>query len=151
MSHKDYKVRIDAIELVQKALYRNEVFEKDLFNFEVKTQALGDSEKSIVIVIIVVEITKFNESKDLVAEFTIAVIFKVENFKEVFDKDENNLFIIPLEFENLVKTISISTMRGIIFSELRGTQMHKVILPIIMTDSLKPVDGNLIEKVMTKK
>ena len=144
MDKIDYRVKIEWIDIIEKSLYKVQIFEEEVFNFEVITQAIADSSKSAIVTFVIVNIRRMNEANDLVAKIMIAVGFVVENFENAFKKDENNSYPIPIEFENTVKMMSISTMRGIMFSEFRGTRLHKAILPIILADSLKPLEGKNI-------
>jgi hypothetical protein len=151
MDEKNYQVRIEGIDIIGKSLYKFQIFEKDTFGFNIKTQLVGDSEKKVIVVFVAIEIKRLNDKNDLLAEMLVGIGFIVENFTEVFNKDENGIHIIPAEFENMVKTISISTVRGIMFSEFRGTQLHKAILPIILTDKFVPTEENIYQTEPVKK
>jgi hypothetical protein len=64
----------------------------------------------------------------------------IENFEDTLKKDEDDKYIIPGDLEGMLKQISISTIRGFMFSEFRGTHLHKAILPILLSESLVAVD-----------
>ncbi|HUZ59239.1 MAG TPA: hypothetical protein VMU83_10690 [Hanamia sp.] len=149
MEQKNYKIRIDGIDIISKTMYKFQLSENDIFNHQLKTQAVGDENKNLAVVFVQSKINKLNEPTKILAEITIAIGFVIEDFKEVFPMNENGKHIIPSEVENLLKSMSISTLRGIMFSEFRGTLLHKAVLPIILMDSLKPIEGNLFEEVQT--
>jgi len=145
MEQKTYNIKFQGIDLVEKKIYRVNIHDNELFSHEVITQSVADAEKNIVVTFVAVHVRTLNDSPTLVAEIMAGFGFFFENFETVFAKGENDKHIVPLEVENLLKTIAISTMRGIMYSEFRGTQLHKAILPIIVTDSLKPMAGNLLD------
>jgi hypothetical protein len=69
----------------------------------------------------------------------IDIVERILNKSDIEDGDQFNF-----DIENLLKSIAISTMRGIIFSDLRGTILHNAILPLVMADSFKPIKGTLL-------
>lgn len=151
MEQKNYKIRIEGVDLLNKSLNNLPIPINGLFNHQLKTQAIGDEKKNLVIVFIQVKISNIEEPVNLLGEINIAIRFGIENFKEDFPKDESGKYLIPFEVENLLKSISISTLRGIMFSEFRGTVLHNAILPVILMDSLKPTEGNLVDEIVNEE
>src|SRR5882724_3935405 len=101
--------RISGIDLIEKLLYRTNVKEGDQYNFEVKSQSILTKEpKSLVIVFTIVNITKIGDT-NIIAKFLVGVGFEILNSEEVFKENEEAR--LPLEAENLFKSISISTIR----------------------------------------
>lgn len=147
MEQRNYRIKIDGVDLLSKTLNTLSTAENITFNHQLKTQAIGDEEKDMVVVFVQVKISNLNMPSKVAAEINIAMRFGIENFKDVFPKNETGKYFIPSEVENLLKSMSISTMRGIMFSEFRGTPLHQAILPIILMDSLQPVDGNLSDEI----
>lgn len=145
MEQTNYKIKIEGVDLLSKNLFHLPIDNTNMFNHQLKTQAVGDSIKNIVIVFLQVRISSISEPVTLLGEINIAMRFGIENFKEAFPKNEQDKYLIPIEVENLLKSISISTLRGIMYSEFRGTLLHNAILPIILMDSLQPTEGNLFE------
>jgi hypothetical protein len=138
MEKKSIGSRIHGIDLLEKLLIRTDVQEKEDFNFDIKMQSALDHNRKLVIVLVDVVIKKSNEATP-VAKFATATGFDVVDFDIVFAPVEDKI-TIPIDLENLFKSICISTMRGIIFSELRGTILGGAIMPIIGLDTLKPLD-----------
>jgi hypothetical protein len=58
----------------------------------------------------------------------------VENLEE-FRKKDSEEFEIPEFFNTTINSISLSTIRGIMYSHFKGTFLHNTILPIV-----NPVD-----------
>lgn len=144
-----YRYRLDGIDIMEKSLYRYVLKENDTFNFEIKTQCLVDDAKDLIVVLVLVNTKKAGEDK-ILGKIVIGVGFAIENFKDTIKKNEKGLYVIPKDFENLLKAISISTTRGVMYSEFRGTQLHLAVLPIIFPDTLKPVSENIVDIVEGK-
>lgn len=145
MTEKVFNFRIDGIDLVEKQLFRTVVNEEDHFSFDTQVQTIIDEIKKIVVVFVGVNIKKGAEPQPLCAKFLIAVGFIVDNFEISFDRNEQGQLVIPQDLDLMFKGVAISTMRGVIFSELRGTTIHRAILPVIMLDTLKPIAENLVD------
>ncbi len=141
-----YNISIHGIDILEKSIARVQLLPEDQFNFEVKTQIVTEASKKKIVTIVIVDIRKANPSADHLGKLMVAIEFQFENFENGFTKKVNGVYQIPLPVENLLKTISISTTRGIMYSEFRGTQLHRAFLPIILTDSLMAIEGNLSEK-----
>jgi hypothetical protein len=132
MSDKTYNLRFNAVETAAKSF--NEPTLEDLsateflFNFliEIKLSA----EKKAAIAITTTSIMTKEDSKEL-AKFKIVCGFEIENFDESVVKINDNLYDIPFELEVLLKSVSFSTCRGVIASEVKGTYLQKAILPLI--------------------
>lgn len=145
---KTINIKINSIDIFSKNIYRTVIKETDEFMFDVSTQTGLDSAMSLVVIFVRVNIKHTPDrktfSEDVSASVMIGVSFKIENFEQDLEKTENGEYGVPKDLENMLKTVSISTMRGVMYSEFRGTPFHKAILPIIFSDTLKPTNDNLI-------
>lgn len=105
-------------------------FTGNQFHFDITAEARVSPEKEVVFMVITIN-TREADKEEQLAQITTALAFQIENFKEVIKLNENNVFEIPTDFEVLVRTIAISTTRGIMFSHFKGTHLVKAILPIV--------------------
>ncbi|HEV8515132.1 MAG TPA: hypothetical protein VGQ59_17745 [Cyclobacteriaceae bacterium] len=105
------------------------------FNFEVSVVANVDSNKKLVINATHVKI-KGDKQDAILGSITCACIFSVGNFEEVITMKSETLAEINETFAETINSISISTTRGVMFSELKGTTLHYAFLPIIDIKSL---------------
>lgn len=71
------------------------------------------------------------ENEEVVIEQAAAFLFFIDNFDDVIEKDNENKFVIPDSLLITLNSISISTLRGIWYSNLRGTHFHHILLPLI--------------------
>ena len=104
-----------------------------VFSFEIKVEVKVQLSMKLVIPHITVQIID-DETKKELAEFVIDYLFEVEDFDKVIVKNTHGLYVIPELLENIIKPVSVSTTRGIIYSELRGTYLHSAVMPVVFMD-----------------
>lgn len=138
--------KINGIELIEKHLNRFENLPPSVqFNFQVSSQTIFTKEPlRLLVVFTSIEINIVGSPKVL-GKFFIAMGFEILNPEVIFKDEPEPKIIFPLEVENHFKSLAISTSRGIVFSELRGTPLHNAILPILDMKIFKPIEGNLVE------
>ncbi len=132
MSFEKYKIAFGAIELLEKNLITpNYPQEKlNVFNYSFTVAiTVNDYQK---IAFANTEIVIINaDSQDKVAFFKTLCIFEIQEFEKIFIKNSEGVFDMPEDLEILLKSIGISTTRGIIYSEVRGTFLHGAIMPLV--------------------
>jgi hypothetical protein len=99
-----------------------------IFAFDVKVDVRVQAENKLVMPFVEVAI-RDGEKSDHLADFRIACIFVIPEFETKILLNEKNVYVIPPELEKRIKPIAISTARGIIYSELRGTYISTAIMP----------------------
>lgn len=112
--------------------------ENQEFKFDFNAKGAIDPDRKLLIVLLDISIRKGDEPKVL-AKLTTAIAFEMPNMEQELPKQENGQYGIPPELDTLVKSVSISTARGILFSELRGTPLHRAILPLIQLPIAQPI------------
>ena len=103
-----------------------------MFHFDILVDTSVNTEQKIIVIVVDIKIKEVN--KEIVqGELSLACGFEVENFEETILKDDKtNMYIVPPDTDALVKSVSISTARGVLFSEFRGTYLMQAIMPIII-------------------
>lgn len=76
-------------------------------------------------------------------KFGIAYFFSIENFKDIFDEEIED--IIADNIATSLINICYPTSRGIIFTRCQGTIMKDLILPILPTDEIAKFQKELID------
>jgi len=105
-----------------------ELHELNEFHFDIRLEHKFNVNKDNIAVFTYVDI--FGEDHiNKYASLTISCMYEIGNIKDFLDKNNNP--ILPDEFIITLNSISISTTRGIIYSQFRGTFLHKACLPII--------------------
>lgn len=115
------------------------------FNFQVTLETRVQALQRLVIPYVYVKIMFENNPKS-VASFTIACAFQIDEFEKFILANEDGTYVVPDHFDALIRPISISTARGVIASDLRGTYLENAIMPVIFMDQLKAVPKEDIEK-----
>jgi hypothetical protein len=103
------------------------------FNIRVESKVAQD--QGIVIMNVIVKIYDAKDSQ-IFAEFNIDCIFHIIDFEKHIKLNEQSLFVIPPNLEAIFKPVSISTVRGVIYSELRGTYLNTSIMPVVFMDQM---------------
>ena len=106
------------------------------FHFDLKLQHRINAEKKLVFVITNITIMD-KEKSNQVGYLETSCIFEVENFNDYLSSDNDNNVKFPDTFINEINSMAISTTRGIMFSEFKGTFLHKAVLPVFQTEQLQ--------------
>lgn len=122
--------QIRNIEIIEQHLYIiNKPFEKIVsYNFDINLEHRVDIENKNVIVNTSVTILKEDEEK--LGSFRSLCIFHVSNLDEFIEKETKHINL-PHDLLVTFNSVSISTTRGLMFSNFRGTILHSAVLPIV--------------------
>ena len=137
MEKEPVSYRIAGIQILSKNMIAQlePLSEKTLLNFDVKVESKIDEAKKYVFAIVNVKIRRGEETDALAAIDTVCA-FEIPDFEKHIVRNLDGNFVIPVNLESAIRPIAISTTRGILYSELRGTLLHGAILPIIQLPPL---------------
>lgn len=130
--------RIKEIELLETELKTpaQQLPENALFHFEINIEHRVNVELNLIIVFCTVNI--LNESKgNQLGMIKVACVFVIENIQEFIDP-ETKAINLQLPFLTSLNSITISTVRGVMFSTFKGTFLNNAILPILDPTQLVP-------------
>lgn len=152
MVQQTINFKIDGIDLIEKVMHRHTSEQGEIFNFNLRTQSVNPNDQDNLLLVFTEVNISTTKSKDLCARFLVGMGFNIESLNSHLIKEEDGNTRIPREFEDFFKMIAISTTRGIIFSELRGTSLAGAILPPIFAQQLvtQPGEGNLFDGIEKK-
>lgn len=71
-----------------------------------------------------------DDQETLLGRVKVAYSFEINNFDDFVTKEKDRANI-PEDILSLFNSLSISTTRGIMFSQFRGTYLHNATLPVI--------------------
>lgn len=126
--------QIDNIEINKIAISEQPAkYNPEQFNFNLKIEHRFNLEEELIAVVASAQILA--GKKDKLANIEINVFYKVENLKN-FENKKDRKMELPSEFITAINSVSISTLRGVMFSQLRGTYLHNAFLPVINPKSL---------------
>lgn len=138
--------RFTTIQIISKrvAEMQPEILNKP-FNFQITVEIKVQAPSKLVIAYVYVKIL-FEGNSESVADFTVACGFQIDEFAEYIKTNDAGIAIIPQHFDELIRPISISTARGVIYSDLRGTYLQNAIMPVIFMDQFKSVSNEELDK-----
>jgi preprotein translocase subunit SecB len=105
------------------------------FHFNINLEQRISPENKLVIVVTTIEILHKDKETRL-ASITGSCTFEISNFDE-FNLEGSQEVSFPNNILVTFNSVSISTLRGLMFSQFKGTFLHNAILPIIDPTSLK--------------
>lgn len=123
--------RLKNMELLQSNLsaVNVSISSETLFKFNINIEHLINLNKNTIAIKPIVEIfIEEHNNKTILGGLSASLVFEFENLPS-FVKD--NEVKLPTEIINAINSISISTVRGIMFSTFKGTYLHNAFLPII--------------------
>jgi len=128
---KQFNFQIKGIEILDTSIVRpkNRIDGNTIFGFELQAQHSFNLERELVIVTCNVEVLD-NNSKDKLGHVNASCLYYVEDFEQYFDK-EKNTSNLPQGVITMLNSISISTIRGVMYGIFRGTFLNGAILPIV--------------------
>jgi hypothetical protein len=111
-----------------------------LYNFNIQVeQRINIAEKMVVVISSVDMIHE--EDKVCHASIKVSCIYAVDNMMDFVSK-KNQQVEFPEQFVTTLNSISLSTTRGVMFSQFRGTFMHNILLPIVNPTALNVKKAN---------
>lgn len=99
-------------------------------HFNIGMEHRFDISNKVVFVSAMVNVIDSPENEALLANMVTSCNFIVENLHE-FVEPESNKVQFPESIIIALNSIAISTTRGILYSELKGTYLHGAILPVL--------------------
>ncbi|MDP4292461.1 MAG: hypothetical protein Q8908_15390 [Bacteroidota bacterium] len=124
-------VQLKGIELLEACLNHPKQATPDLkvFHFDMKLEHKLNVENKFIAVVFYVDL--FNAERDIkLGSVTASCIFEIANIDDFLDSKTQNVNL-PEDFLISINSITISTVRGIMFSQFKGTFLHNAFLPII--------------------
>lgn len=138
--------QIKSIEILNSTLNnpRQPLPQKVEYQYDINLEHRLNLETGDIVIICTVSI--FNQNKSLMLGQLIAsCIFNVKDLKSIARKVPDKIQL-PTQFLITLNSISVSTMRGLLFSTFKGTFLHNAILPVIDPTSFK-MESNKSEGV----
>ena len=131
---KPFNFQIKGIEILDSSIVRptSKIDGNTLFGFDLQAQHSFNLEKELVIVTCNISVLD-NNSKDKLGHVNVSCLYYVENFEQYFDK-KTNAPNLPQGVITMLNSISISTIRGVMYGIFRGTFLNGAILPVVNPD-----------------
>jgi hypothetical protein len=131
-SLEEYSFSLKEIQIIAKTLTFINIQKKDKkieFDFDISLSITTNTERRQSIHFMNVSITSKDDKKN-VGTLSIVCIFEIDNFESLVTS-KNNEISLPQKLVYLLNTVVIGTIRGIMYSEFRGTILDEAILPVL--------------------
>jgi len=128
---KDISFKLKGIELLDVKLMHpeNPLPTQMNYNFNISLEHRINIENKLIVVISSIEI--LHEDKKIhLGLIKASCIYEISNMEEFVEKDNNEVKMPDGILTNL-NSITISTVRGIMFSQFKGTFLHNAYMPIV--------------------
>ena len=131
------KFKLKGVELIKSQLNSQPPnFAVQEFQFTVNLETRLDPAQKVSIIITTAEI-KSDNKPDILGVLSSACIFEIINFQEIFKQVSSDKFDAPDDIMFTLISISLSTLRGIMFEHFKGTHLHQAYLPIMDPKAFK--------------
>jgi len=131
MEEKGFEFKLVGMEILQSEIV--ELTQKQEaainFHFDISVEMKVNKEAEAVLIAPMVKI-RVNDKSEHIAKLKIALVFNIKSFTEYYSSETNNISL-PNDIHNIFTSISISTLRGVMFNHFKGTYLHNAILPIV--------------------
>jgi hypothetical protein len=126
----EYSFTIKRIVLLEKTFsIRPPILKDEEFAFDVSLQSEGKPELQECAQVMTVKIQKKGE-KNSIGTISIGCTFSIPNYQEYVLASDDKISL-PEQLMQLLNAAIIGTIRGVMFSEFRGTMLGGAYLPVL--------------------
>jgi hypothetical protein len=138
--------RIAGIELVEKIMHRSPVDAPIAqFLYDVRVETKVSAPNHLVLGYVHITIRAAEHVANL-ASIGVSCLFDIEDFDKHIVLQKSGLYLVPPVLEHSIRPLSISTARGVMYSEFRGTHLNNAVLPVIDISSFISNDPQAASK-----
>jgi len=105
------------------------------FYFDISLEMKINQKEEAILIAPMVKI-RIDEKSEHIGKLKIALVFKIKSFQDYYIPETKNIKLSK-DIHNVLSSISISTLRGVMFNHFKGTYLHNAILPIIDPKSFR--------------
>lgn len=142
IEHKDFKIdlQLKSIELLKSNINIPTKIDVSLntFNFNINLEVKADTQSKTLFIIVSVDI-KSEDQVHILGSLSASCIYSVSEFEKTIKIDPDGKINMPQGLTDILNSISVSTVRGIMFSTFKGTFLHNAFLPIIDPNAFQQV------------
>jgi hypothetical protein len=130
-NQQTYSFSLKRIDLIEKSLRVYSKKEKKVdYDYGISLQIIPNPPDNQSFHIMSVNIFPKGQEKDIIATVRLGFIFEIFDLENIAITNDEGI-TLPEGLLNLLNAVVIGTMRGVIFSELRGTQLDDAVLPVL--------------------
>lgn len=126
-----FNFQIKGIEILESSIIapKQKIDNKTIFGFDLQVTQSFNIENELVIVTCTINVID-NVTKVKFGHIKASCLFNVENLEKYINKDKNTA-TLPNSAVVLLNSVSISTIRGVMYGVFRGTFLNGAILPVV--------------------
>lgn len=134
---QEFNFQIKGIEILETSINepKTPINSNTVFGFDVKVEQSFNVEKKLGITTCTINVVD-NESRNKLGHIKASCLFHIENIDKFVDNEKNTVSL-PDSVIIALNSVSISTVRGVMFGVFRGTFLNGAILPLVNPDSFK--------------
>ena len=123
--------QIQTIELLDLNLVSPQVplLNQVTFEYNLSIEHKINPENNLIVVLVSIQVNN-QENASNFASIRTSCIFHILNFNDFYSISTKQ-FLLPESIAVTLNSIAISTTRGIMFSQFKGTFLHNAVLPVI--------------------
>jgi transcriptional regulator with XRE-family HTH domain len=129
---KGYTVKLKTLELIDFSMIcpQKQKSETKEFNFNINVEHKINKERKLVFVIVSVDIIH-EDKKTHLGNLKVCHNFEIPDLDKFCESSAPDKIKLPPEIIETLNSVSLSTTRGIMFSQCKGTFLHNAVLPVI--------------------
>jgi len=128
---KQFNFQIKGIEILETSIIepKNRIDNNTVFGFDLQLKQSFNLDRELVIVTCLINVLD-NDTKSKLGYIKASCLYYVEKLNNYIDK-EHNTIALPEGAAVMLNSISISTVRGVMYGVFRGTFLNGAILPVV--------------------
>lgn len=115
---------------------QKQIPEKITYHFNLNVEYRINLDKKFVFVVTTINVSDQEDKDTLFGYITTSCNFEIQNLEDFVQKDKKKVDF-PDDIFHTLNSIAISTTRGVMFSQFKGTFLHNAYLPLIDPKSFK--------------
>jgi len=106
------------------------------FTFDLRVEIKVNAQNKLVLPFVTIKIREAKDNVEL-AKIGVSCLFLIQDFEKYIVLNEKGLYHVPPVLETAIRPIAISTARGVMYSEFKGTYLNHAVLPVVNMTTLK--------------
>lgn len=102
------------------------------FNLDIEYRVFPDKER--VLVLTKVRVSNEEDKEMELGKITTSCAFEIKELEKWVDDQER--LVLPQDLKTTLNSVALSTTRGVLYSEYRGTFLDKALIPLIDVQNL---------------
>jgi len=130
-----YKLQIKNVEILDLLIEHPIKPIESIYNYDINIQHKANTKDQILAAILTVHVFS-EDKKNRLGKITTSCIFEIKDLQNII-KVPNEKVDFPKDLIEIINSLTISTTRGVMFSQFKGTFLHNAILPLIDPSAFK--------------